>query len=103
MLIYLQLIETPEDRSRFEQLYIAYRDLMFYIARKILGNNQDAEDAVHDAFVTVAKKFQKFLLSRVQKPRLTSLQWLRAKPLTSTEQRDGTLPAHSPRIWKEFP
>lgn len=67
MLIYLQLIDTPEDRSRFEQLYIAYRDLMFYIARKTLDNDQDAEDAVHDAFVAVAKKISK--ISTLQSPK----------------------------------
>ena len=59
MLIYLQEIESPSERSRFEQLYITYRGLMFHVAKKILGNEQDAEDAVHDAFLSIAKKFDK--------------------------------------------
>ena len=45
--------------SRFEELYITYRKLMFYVAKGILGNDQDAEDAVHDAFLAIAKNFDK--------------------------------------------
>ena len=34
MILYLQMLETPEQQSKFEQLYLAYRDLMFYIAKR---------------------------------------------------------------------
>ena len=50
MMIYLQMIDTPEDRSKFEFLYMEYRGLMFHVANKILHNEQDAEDTVHQAF-----------------------------------------------------
>lgn len=59
MLIYLQMIDGPEDQSKFEQLYLTYRGLMYYVAESILRNEQDAEDAVHDAFVYVAKNISK--------------------------------------------
>ena len=59
MLVYLQLIDSPEEQSRFEELYITYRKLMFHVAKGILGNDQDAEDAVHDAFLSIAKNFDK--------------------------------------------
>lgn len=59
MLAYLQLIDSPEEQSRFEELYITYRELMFHVAKGILGNDQDAEDAVHDAFLSIAKNFDK--------------------------------------------
>lgn len=55
MLIYLQALDSPEDRTRFEALYTAYRGLMFHVARRILNNDQDAEDAVHMAFVSLAE------------------------------------------------
>ena len=51
MLIYLQIIETDEDKSKFEQIYETYRGLMFHTAFKVLTHEQDAEDAVHHAFV----------------------------------------------------
>ncbi len=59
MLVYLQMIDTPEDKHKFERLYTQYRGLMFYIANQILHNLQDAEDAVHTAFVSIAKNIQK--------------------------------------------
>ena len=35
MIIYLQMIESDEDKSKFEQLYIMYKGLMFHVAMKI--------------------------------------------------------------------
>lgn len=55
MLLYIQMLETPEEKSKFEQIYLEYRDLMFYIANKILHNQQDSEDVVHEAFLKITK------------------------------------------------
>lgn len=59
MILYLQMIDSSEDRSKFEQIYIEYRDLMFYVANRILDNEQDAEDAIHEAFLKVAENIKK--------------------------------------------
>lgn len=59
MLIYLQMIDDPQDRSKFEQLYLHYKGLMYYTANKILENDQDAEDAVHNAFISLIDNIQK--------------------------------------------
>lgn len=59
MLIYINMIEQRKDRSRFEEFYNTYKGLMFHAAEKILGNPQDTEDAVHDAFLYIAKNFSK--------------------------------------------
>lgn len=59
MIIYLQMIDTPEEKHKFEVIYEAYRGLMFYIANEILHNELDAEDAVHTAFVAIAENIQK--------------------------------------------
>lgn len=58
MLVYLALIDAPEDRNKFELVYQHYRGLMFYIARGILDSDQDAEDAVHDAFLKIAEHIE---------------------------------------------
>ena len=55
MVIYLQVIETDEDKSKFEEIYREYRGLMYYVAYKRLQHEQDAEDAVHHAFVKIAE------------------------------------------------
>lgn len=59
MLLYLQAIETARDRTKFEGIYHKYRGLMFYIARQILPNQQDAEDAVHQAFLSILENLKK--------------------------------------------
>ena len=67
MLVYLQMIETPEQKSKFEQIYLEYRDTVYAVAYKILHNESDAEDAVHQAFVKVAENIQK--ISEVKCPK----------------------------------
>ena len=59
MIIYLQMLETPVDKSKCEQLYLEYKGLMFHVAYEILHNEQDAEDAVHQAFVKIAENIKK--------------------------------------------
>lgn len=59
MLIYMQIIETPAERSKFEILYRQYRDLLYRVAFSILKNPQDAEDALHHAFMKIAENIKK--------------------------------------------
>ena len=56
-MIYLSSLDTQEDRSKFEEIYQKYRSKMYGIAYSILGNNEDSEDAVHNAFVKLADEF----------------------------------------------
>lgn len=70
-MIYLQMIDSKEDRSKFEQLYHRYCGLMFHVANKILRSEQDAEDAVHQAFLSILKNFEK--ISDVECPETRSL------------------------------
>lgn len=55
VLVYLQMVQTREDRSKFEGIYLAYRGLMYYTAYKYLHQEQDAEDVVQQAFVKIAE------------------------------------------------
>ena len=57
--VYLSVIETDDLKSRFEELYIKYSQLMYAVAFKILKNNEDAEDAVHQSFLNIARHFDK--------------------------------------------
>ncbi len=60
MLVYLQKMDDPRDKARLEQLYQMYRGYMLHIAYSMLHNKQDAEDAVHEAFLSIAKNIKKF-------------------------------------------
>lgn len=59
MIVYLQMIDSPESKSKFEKIYNTYRGLMYYVAHQILGHQQDAEDAVYAAFVKIAENIEK--------------------------------------------
>ena len=58
MLFYLQMIETSEDKSKFEEIYKEYINLLLYLANKRLRNQQDAEDAAHKVFVNIAERIK---------------------------------------------
>ena len=60
LICYLQMLDTPEEKIRFEQIYLKYRGLMYHVADSVLHNRQDAEDAVHNAFLRIVKQFSRF-------------------------------------------
>ena len=59
LICYLQMLDTPEEKIRFEQIYLKYRGLMYHVADGILHNRQDAEDAAHNAFLRIIKHFKR--------------------------------------------
>lgn len=52
---YLTLVDDEPQKTKFEKIYYLYRERMTAVAVSVLGNVADAEDAVHNAFVGVAK------------------------------------------------
>lgn len=67
MITYLQAIETDADKDKFEDIYMTYRGLMFHAAYQVLKNRPDAEDAVHQAFLSVICNLKK--ISQVNCPK----------------------------------
>ncbi len=59
VLIYLQTISSANEREKFTRLYERYRGLMFCQAHRILPETQDAEDAVHQAFLSILEHLDK--------------------------------------------
>ncbi|MBR6312114.1 MAG: RNA polymerase subunit sigma-24, partial [Oscillospiraceae bacterium] len=57
--LYLSMLESEEDRGRFARLYLRYRGMMFRVARELLKSDMDAEDAVHQAFLSILNHFSK--------------------------------------------
>lgn len=70
MLIYMALIDSPSDQEKFEQIYSEYYAFLLYVANLILHNEHDAEDAVHEAFISVARNIKK--VKEVDSPRTKS-------------------------------
>ena len=53
------MIRSEKDREKLEQLYFQYRNLMYYLAFRITKNQEDAEDAVHQAFIYTIENLEK--------------------------------------------
>ena len=68
MFIYLAMIDSPEEKLKFEIIYERYKDLMFYTANSVLGDTRDSADIVHDAFLKIIElsenQKQLFLLKK---------------------------------------
>ena len=64
------MVDTDEQKSFVEKVYIKYEQDMFKVALGILHNKQDAEDAVHDAFIQIVKNVDKIM--QVDRPKLRS-------------------------------
>ena len=60
LMMYLSIVETPEERSLFEQIYYTYRKQMFFVANGILNDEILAEDALQEAFLGIAKQIALF-------------------------------------------
>lgn len=68
MLPCIQTIEDPQERLLFADVYAAYAGRMLALARQKLHAPADAEDAVHQAFLSLAEHFSH--LSRLPRPQL---------------------------------
>lgn len=55
LILYMSFIDDEIHRRLFEKIYMTYRKQMFLVARAVLSNDSDAEDAVHDVFLKIAK------------------------------------------------
>ncbi len=60
LFLYMSMIDSDDERDKFEQLYLNYRKLMKDIALSILGDEQLSEDAVHNAFLKIINHLDKF-------------------------------------------
>ena len=60
ILMFTAMIDEPGDRQYFEQIYVENRDYLFRYAFRVLRDEASTEDAVHDAFLSIAKSFERY-------------------------------------------
>lgn len=70
MFVYLAMIDAPDNQDKFVKIYTKYRYLMLHVANKILQNHHDAEDAVHQAFISIIENLDN--ISEVNSPKTRS-------------------------------
>ena len=87
MLIYVQMLDTQEERAKFETLYYSYRRTMLHTAMQILKDHQLAEDAVQEAFLRLAKNLSKIEEVNCPRTRLFTVIIVRNISLTMLAER----------------
>ena len=55
LILYTALIDDESEKLRFEEIYYSYHKRMYVVAKKILSNNEDAEDAVQTSLLNLAR------------------------------------------------
>ncbi|MCM1090714.1 MAG: RNA polymerase sigma factor [Butyrivibrio sp.] len=60
MLVYLAMLEDEGDKEDFRAVYERNYRLMYRVALGILKHQADAENAVHEAFMSLGEKFSKY-------------------------------------------
>lgn len=57
--IYLSLIKNVSQQNKFENIYRTHQKAMYYVAFRVLGNQEDAEDAVQEALLRIAQNIDR--------------------------------------------
>lgn len=74
LMLYLSVIEDAEEKIQFEALYRKYRGFMLKVAARVLHGEQDAEDAVHNAFLSIAKNMK--IIPRLDTPEMRGFLYI---------------------------
>lgn len=69
MFFYLSIIEKDDEKAKFEIIYQEYKNLMFYVANRILGDTRDSEDVVHQAFLKIIEILEKIPVAKCPQTR----------------------------------
>jgi len=58
LLLYTAMIDEKPDQLRFERIYYSYRKQMLVVADRVLHNVDEAEDAVQNALLGIARNIK---------------------------------------------
>lgn len=59
LIVYLQMLHSAPEQDKFRALYEAYSGLMYHVADRLLPDDAEAEDAVHQALVAIIENLDK--------------------------------------------
>ena len=58
---YLSMLDTEQERKKMTDLYEEHKHALLMYANKIMGSQGMAEDAVHNVFLSIIQKKEKYL------------------------------------------
>ena len=88
MIFYLSMIESQEDKDKFEYIYTNYRYTMLYEARQVLKDEHMAEDAVHESFIKIIKIISKISIENCNKLKRFLVLIVRHKSIDMIRKND---------------
>ena len=59
LVMYLAMLETPEDQRKFTRLYSAYEKKIYAVALRVLGDPTRAEDAAQQTWLQLLKSWER--------------------------------------------
>lgn len=59
MIVFLDLLDSEQDKEKFTKLYDQYVKLVYWIAKRRVHKHEIAEECVQETFLSIAKNFQK--------------------------------------------
>ena len=77
LILYLSVLDTQEEKDKFEQLYINYKKLVYCIAYKYMSEKNLAEDATQETFLKLTKYID--TIENVDSPKTVSFLTIIAK------------------------
>ena len=97
---YLSLIDEPDDKEKFAEIFRSYGNMMFSKAMSILHNAALAEEAVQESFLKIAKNISKISDPNCSKTaafiviivRNTALDMLKTEHINDTEPLNEAIP-----------
>ena len=88
--IFLAMLDTPAQQTKFEALYTAWHKDMYYAAMAILNDHALSEDALQEAFLYIVKHIEKIddPLSRSTRAFLVTLAGWQAKKILRERRKE---------------
>lgn len=101
---YISMLETEQEKKRMSDIYEEHKHALLRCALKVAGHNQTmAEDAVHNAFVSIIKEKEKYLYMDSKNFRFVAVTIVRNKciDLLRKEKRYADTPIEELEIYLE--
>lgn len=89
--LYLTMLDDPDDTGKFEKIYNEYHDIMFAVAFKLTENINEAETALSDAFVAIARNIKNIDTSSERMLAAYLCKVVKAKVINTLSDRDKIL------------
>lgn len=105
MLVYLMMLDGNEEKDEFTRLYNENLKYMMQVAGRFFTDHSRVEDAVHNAFLVVARDFKKFLQIPCPErtPYLVTIVKNKCRDMLRAEKKYTELPDDGDRIYATEP